>query len=404
MGCCCCGNREQPKVEISKEKFLHTLASDIPTQLFCSGEEIFNQLSNQATTNWTKAAWETHKAVINTTISQGWDNEKYPWSREMQYFWRFSLVFGSFGVVSLAMIDSTYYEEACDIMRKSVLLMRDAGAQDNWVRLGWSKDPLTTKNVMYKGLLNLMYGLYELLTGRDDFREEHERLTNMMIQEIRHNYKERGFYGIECEDDQYFPPCNSTGILAYKAFDLIHGTNYAEEISYPVAKFIEKKMTDKETGINYFRYHPTHDYVEPLLVGDGWATACLHYFNPEITEKAAESIKKEFMLDIKNGQECFLKATRDSMEPSTDFEQSMWVMYIPLMLREIPDIIQWEKLNRYLIGSNGMKLQDGKIIFTNIEPWQVSLYEGYLFLGCTHVGWKKIFEFDWTAFRKKQGR
>ncbi len=400
--CCCCGmnqeGAEQPKEKAKLDKMMN---SDTPTPLFCSGHAMFHQFHNKKITSWTRAAWTTHKEVINAAISMGWDNELYPWKREMQYFWRFALAFGSFGVASLAAIDSDYYKDACDIMRKSVLLMRDAGAQDNWVRLGWSKDPLTTKNVMYKGLLNLMYGLYQLMSGNVEFEEEHIRLTNIMVQEIRHNYKERGFYGIECEDDQYFPPCNSTGILGFKVYDILHGTDYAKELSYPTAKFIEQKMTDKETGINYFRYHPTHDYVEPLLVGDAWATACLHYFNKDITEKAAESIKREFLMPIKNGQECFLRATRDSEEPSTDFEQSMWSMYIPLMLREIPDVEVWEKYNRFMIGANGISLENDKLVFTEIEPWQVSLYEGYLFLGCVHVGWKEIFEFDWKSLQKR---
>lgn len=59
-------------------------------------------------------------------------------------------------------------------------------------------------------------------------------------------------------------------------FGLLHGTSYAEEI--PGRKFIEHEATNYETGINYFRYYPSHSYIELLLVDDGWATACPHYF------------------------------------------------------------------------------------------------------------------------------
>ncbi len=54
------------------------------------------------------------------------------------------------------------------------------------------------------------------------------------------------------------------------------------------------------------------------------------------------------------------------------------------MLLEISNVPQWEKLNRYLIGSNGIELRDVKLVFTNVESWHVSLYEGCLFGDRTH--------------------
>lgn len=369
-----------------------------------SGEEIFAAEKTGKLPAWTEACWKMHKSVIQSTIDGGWDNQVHPWNREMQDFWKYPLAFTAYGIPSLVITDPGKYEEACDILRKTILLMKDAGACDEWTRYEFGKDPVTTKNVMYKGHLNLMYGLYQLLSGSKEFEDEYKNLNNIITTESLRNSQEHGYWGIECEPDQYFTPCNSIAMTSMKVYDLIFGTNFTAEIAEPTAKFLANKMRDPETGMFLFRYHPSCDYAEPYLIGDAWCTSMLQYFLPNEGKHAFEGIKREFLADIKGGKECYLKANRFSAGASTDYEQSTWVLYVPFMSREYHDKELWEKITRFFMDMYGICLENGELVFKEAEPGMVTHMEGYLFLGAVHLGWDKVLGFDWNTFRKEHGR
>lgn len=401
---CCCSVH-------GDEALLHSLSDEMRALLFDgssapelvnSGEEIFSAYEKHKLPEWTKGLWELHKDVINKTSEGGWDNTVHPWNREMQDFWKYPIAFTSYGFPSLVMTAPEIYGEVCEVFRKSIQLMKDAGAYDEWIRLEFGKDPVTTKNVMYKGHLNLMYGIYQLVSGSHEFEEEYHHLNQIIVKESIKNSRDYGFWGIECEPDQYFPPCNAVALMSEKVYDLNFGTDYTETVAKPTAEFIRKKMIDPETGINLVRYHPSHDYAEPYILGDCWTTTMFHYFSREQCEKACESIKREFMGDIKGGKECYLKANRYTDGASTDYEQSTLMLYVPFMAREFHDVELWEKFNRFMNDMYGIKLVNGMVRFTDTDPAIETHAEGYLLLGAVHLGWDKILEFDWKAFRKSR--
>lgn len=303
------------------------------------------------------------------------------------------------------MIDPSKYEEGCDILKKSLMLLKEAGSFDEWTRLEFGKDPVTTKNVMYKGHLNLVYGLYRLLTGSDEYDAEYHNMMNIIATESIRNARDHGFYGIECELDQYFPPCNSIALNSEKVYDLNFGTNYEEEIARPVADFIDRKMTDKDTGFTFYRYHPIHDYAEPYIMCDqAWTLSMLHYFNKENCEKGFASAKRELYADLKGGKECYMKASRYAMGLSTDYEQSTMGLYGPLMSREFGDKAFYEKVTRFFNDMyDASYCPNCRIVrYPGADPTVETHMEGYFFLGSVHLGFDKVYSFDWKGFREER--
>lgn len=375
--------------------------SDAP-ELVSSGAEVFGADGDGEMPVWTRALWNLHNEVIDATMAGGWDNPKHPWNREMQDFWKYPLAFTSYGFPSLAMTYPDMASEVIALFRKHIQLMKDAGAFDEWTRLEFGKDPVSDKNVMYKGHLNLMYGLYRLMSGNTEFDEEYHALNKIIVTETVNNGRHRGFWGIECEPDQYFPPCNAVAMVSEKVYDLNFGTGYAADVAEKVAAFISERMVDPGTGVTMFRYHPSCDFVEPYIIGDAWATTMLSPFRSEQSARAWEGIKREFLADIKGGRECYLKANRFSVGASTDYEQSTWVLYVPFAAHEFGDVETWEKINRYFIDMYDIRVVDGVARFMDADPTIESHAEGYLLLGCVHRGWDKVLSFDWKRFRDER--
>ena len=56
--------------------------------------------------------------------------------------------------------------------------MKSKRVWGDWIAYGMGDDPISEGNVMYKGHLNLMYGLYQLMTGNEEFAHEYTWLTN----------------------------------------------------------------------------------------------------------------------------------------------------------------------------------------------------------------------------------
>ena len=397
---CCCS--EKPEGTFSKP--LTDEKKEAP-ELLSTAEETFQMEMAHKLTASAAAQWELHKEIINATIEEGWDNQNHSWGRERQAFWRYPLAFSSYAIPSLIMIDPSKYDEGVDCLRKSILLMKDIGIWDDWTRLEFGKDPVTTMNVMYKGHLNLMYGLYTLISGDDQFEQEFHSMTKILTSEYEYNSRNRGFWLIECEPDQCFTPCNSTALMSLKLYDILYGTNYGDQFVEPAIEFIKKKVTDHETGMTFIRYHPSHDYAEAILTGDMWTLGMYHALDPQHFERAYESCKREFICDIRGGKSCYLRAAKDSEGVSTDHEQQMWGFYVPFGAKEYNDPELWEKSNRYFRELYETKICDGKIKFHYGTMSDETIVSCYLFLGDVHLGWQKILDCNWTGLRnQKAGR
>jgi hypothetical protein len=147
---------------------------------------------------------------------------------------------------------------------------------DDWQRYGFGDDPICKDNIMYKGHLNLMYGLYQLMTGSDRYAKEFTWLTQKIVEEVEQS-KLGKFRGVVCEPDRYFVQCNAIGLLSLEIYDRLYGTPYAKYYGEEVMKFVKERLIDPETGLYREAYHPSHDIAIPYLSGytNAWTMVML---------------------------------------------------------------------------------------------------------------------------------
>lgn len=364
-------------------------------------EAVFAQREKGALSEFARGEWEFHKQVIDATFRGGWDNPTHPWMRDMQDFWRYPLAFSTYGIPSLVMIDESLYPEAADCMCKSLMLFKDTPVWDGWVRKGQGEDPICCKNIMYKGHLNLLYGLYQLVTGSTEFESQLKQLTHIILSEYEYNGTHRGFWGIECEDDQFFPPCNSQGILSIIVYDRLFGTDYYERYASNVVRFIEQKVSDPETHIPFQKYHPSHDQAEAYLSGAfaAWTLTQTHVTDPLFTEEAFGNFKEMFVEPAGEGS-AYLKECTFAAEPAMGLEESLGILYVPGLSREYGDADLWERTVRYLAKRDGLVNEDGVYRLRNVSRGEEAYIQSYLFWGAVHNGWRAVLDYDWEKMAR----
>jgi len=412
--CCCCCTSESmhscncagQEIEVLGKTAQAKMDFDSIPELLAGSEESFSMLENHKLTTYAESLWNLHKEVIDDTLAGGWNNCKHPWAKELQDFWRYPLAFCTYGLLSMAMIVPERKDEICEYVRKTVLLMKDAPIWDEWVRYGFCDNPITKDNIMYKGHLNFVYGIYQLLSGSKEFEPEHQFLTDIMLKEYDANRQgDNPYWGIQCEPDQYFPQCNSIGMMSLKIYDMIHGTNYDEEYSKKVYRFIYDRVSDKETGLLFAKYHPSHDQGEAYITGfcNAWGLTMLHPYNKALLEKGYKIFIKNFAKEMMGGAGAYIKEYADYDEASTGIEESMGVFYATALTREFNDPKNWEKFSRYFTGTYGIEIHDGMAALTKATAEDETFVHNYLLWGELHMGWDKVLSYDWDAFRNNGG-
>lgn len=371
--------------------------------LFDSGDAAFAMLENHKLTDYTRALWNLHKEIIDATLDGGWDNEVHPWQRDIQDFWRYPLAFCDYGMLSMAMIEPEMKDEIVEYARKTLLLMKDTPIWDEWIRFRYNDNPITKDNIMYKGHLQFVYGVYQLLSGSREFEEEYKDITEIIVRENLENSKaESPYWGIQCEPDQYFPQCNSIGMMGLWIYDLIFGTNYNEEISKNIYKFIFDHVSDKKTGLLFAKYHPSHGIGEPYITGfcNSWGLTMLEPYNPKVLKEAYQTFIRYFGKELMDGKAMYIKEYANFDEASTLTEESMGVFYSTALTKVFEDKEAWEKFSRYFIGTYGIEIVDGTARFTKASPVDESFVHSYILWGQIQLPWEKVLSYDWDAFQR----
>jgi len=366
-------------------------------------DEVFQQYQRKKLSSFSEKIWNYHRDRINATFEGGWDNEKFPWERAHQGWWKYPLAFASYSIPSLVLIDESKYSEAVDCLRKSILLFKDTPIWDNWVKYGHGPDPICCRNIMYKGHLNLLYGLYQLISGDTEFESQLIQLTKIIVDEIEHNGKNNNCYGIECENDQYFPVCNSQGVISLVIYDLVFGTDYYHEYGKKVADFIAEKVTDKETKMIFLKYHPSHDQAEAYLTGaaNSWGLAQLRFTDPDTMQQGFENFKKLLVAIEEDGSQ-YLKECIYASEPAMGLEESFGLFYVLGLAKEFNDPDMWAGFMKHLSKKFGMSEVENRIRLTRATNGEEHHANSYILWGALHVTWEKIFDHDWKALIKRQ--
>ncbi len=211
--------------------------------------------------------------------------------------YRYPIAFTSYALACVAKIDPSYKKFSSHYMDRLIQKMKQKVVWEDWIKYGFGPDPMAKHNIMYRGHLNLMYGLYQLTSGDTKYEEEYKALSKALYTEMKQTEKEGKYCGMSCEPDDYFVQCNTIGMYSMAVYDTLYkDANYSELIG-PWLEWIKKRMVDPEHGVIRNSYHMEHDYAEELVSGyaTGWSIAFLNALDPEFARSLYPRFKEAFI-------------------------------------------------------------------------------------------------------------
>ena len=309
----------------------------------------------------------------------GWDTSEH-------LRWRYGIAFSSYAMPSIAMISQEHADRAKHAMYLMIKKMKSPKVWGDWISYGMGDDPISEGNVMYKGHLNLMYGLYQLMTGNEEFSREFAWLTSRIIDEMRRHHIEGKHEGADCEPGRYFAQCNSISLLSLKIYDKLYGTNYSDVEASWTINFIKQKMTDQNNGFYLKMYNTKHQFCNPQLSGytNAWTMTFLRVYEEKYNEDLYSVWKENFTQEL--GPFAYVK---EDLEAGASPLAHLTGL---LAAKEFEDISLFRKLRNSIDRKLYQKDDLNHYLYSNINN---PIYNGPILWTKVHVGWKKVLEYDW---------
>ena len=309
----------------------------------------------------------------------GWDTSEH-------LRWRYGIAFSSYAMPSIAMISQKHADRAKHAMFLMIKKMKSPKVWGDWISYGMGDDPISEGNVMYKGHLNLMYGLYQLMTGNEEFSREFTWLTSRIIDEMRRHHIEGKHEGADCEPGRYFAQCNSISLLSLKIYDKLYGTNYSDVEASWTINFIKQKMTDQNNGFYLKMYNTKHQFCNPQLSGytNAWTMTFLRVYEQKYNEDLYSVWKENFTQEL--GPFAYVK---EDLEAGASPLAHLTGL---LAAKEFEDISLFRKLRNSIDRKLYQKDDLNHYLYSNINN---PIYNGPILWTKVHVGWKKVLEHDW---------
>jgi len=313
-------------------------------------------------------------------------DEFFGWDISEQLRWRYGIAFSSYAMPSIAMISEQHAERAKHGMYLMIKKMTSVKVWGDWIEYGMGDDPISDGNVMYKGHLNLMYGLYQLMTGDEEFSREYTWLTNRIIGEMRRHHVEGEHEGADCEPGRYFAQCNSISLLSLLVYDKLYGTTYGDVEARWTIDFINSRMTDEKYGLYLKMYSTKHEFCNPLLSGytNAWTMTFLRPYEPERNEGLYSIWKNYFTREL--GPYAYVKEDREA-GPSP-----LATLTGLLATKEFGDVRLFRKLRNSMDRDIYQKEGANHYLYRNINN---PIYNGPILWTKVHVGWQNILEHNW---------
>ncbi|MBT8218262.1 MAG: hypothetical protein KJP00_00445 [Bacteroidia bacterium] len=310
---------------------------------------------------------------------KGWDTDEQP-------FWRYGIAFGAYSMPSIAMISPEHADRAKLCLSHMIDKMKSKKVWGDWIEYGMGDDPISEGNIMYKGHLNLMYGLYQLITGSESYSKEYTWLTNKIVDEMRKHHAEGKHEGADCEPGRYFAQCNSISLLSLMVYDQLYGTEYSDVEARWTVDFIKNRMTDEHYGFYLKMYSSKNAFCNPMLSGytNAWTMAFLRPFEPDYNETLYDVWKEHFTKEI--GPYAYVKEDPEA-GPSP-----LATMTGMMAAKEFGDIDLWRKLRNSVDRDIYQKNDRYHYLYKNVNN---AIYNGPLLWTKVHVGWQKILSHDW---------
>ncbi|WP_141735635.1 linalool dehydratase/isomerase domain-containing protein [Oligoflexus tunisiensis] len=309
------------------------------------------------------------------------------WDESQQDKWKYAIAFLAYGMPSMAMIKPDEAPMAAYYLSVMIHKMKAKKVWSDWQRHGFGDDPICKDNLMYKGHLNLMYGLYQLMTGSDRYAKEFTWLTQKIVEEIEQS-KEGPYRGVACEPDRYFVQCNAVGLLSLEIYDRIYGTPYAKYEGAEVMQFVRERLIDPETGLYREAYHPSHDLAIPYLSGstNAWTMVMLRPFDKEYQAKIYPKWKKIFVREYGP-----FAAVRESRHGGPSRLATLFGM---LAAKEFGDQELFGRL-RNTVDLGGFLHQDTERGYLRYGTANNTMLNGLVLSFKLHVGWQRILDHTW---------
>lgn len=309
----------------------------------------------------------------------GWDTSEH-------LRWRYGIAFSSYAMPSIAMISQKHADRAKHAMYLMINKMKSPKVWGDWISYGMGDDPISEGNVMYKGHLNLMYSLYQLMTGNEEFSREFTWLTTKIINEMRRHHLEGKHEGADCEPGRYFAQCNSISLLSLKIYDKLYGTDYSDVEASWTINFIKQKMTDQNNGFYLKMYNTKHQFCNPQLSGytNAWTMTFLRVYEQKYNEDLYPVWKENFTQEL--GPFAYVK---EDLEAGASPLAHLTGL---LAAKEFEDISLFRKLRNSIDRKLYQKDDLNHYLYSNINN---PIYNGPILWTKVHVGWKKVLEHNW---------
>ena len=206
--------------------------------------------------------------------------------------WKYGLAFTAYGLTAMTYIEPGQRAAVSSYLDKLILKMKQKVIWEDWIKNGYGDDPVAEHNIMYKGHLNLMYGLYALVSSDRKWEADFTWLTNNISAEIDAS----PYCGVTCEPDDYFVQCNSIGIYSLLMYDRLYGTDHSKQMKSWL-NWVKANLIVQPYGVLSKVYHPSKNEVDPEVsgYGNGWTLAFVHAFDPAFSESLYPAYKQAFI-------------------------------------------------------------------------------------------------------------
>ncbi|RBP51124.1 hypothetical protein [Arenicella xantha] len=309
------------------------------------------------------------------------------WNTEQQDFWKYSIAFAAYGLPSAMIIDPDNQAEYKALMDMMIWKMKSKKVWGDFTDRGFGADPISVQNIMYKGHLNLMYGLYQMSTGDVRYAREFTWLTQQIADEMRLHHE--GIYeGVTCEPNAWFVECNTISMLSLHIYDRLYGTAYtSNEIQWSL-DFIMKRMRDPETGLFYRAYLPNHDLVKKQISGyaNAWILTFLTPFTGDELDELYPSFKENLVEEFGPYAAVLGQTEGDPDQVAQIF--GLWAA------KEFNDPELFGKLRNAVdkFGRLGPEVESAGLAYD--DPNSV-LINGVIVASKMHLGWQAVLDYDW---------
>nr|E1XUJ2.1 RecName: Full=Linalool dehydratase/isomerase; AltName: Full=Geraniol isomerase; AltName: Full=Linalool dehydratase-isomerase; AltName: Full=Myrcene hydratase; Flags: Precursor [Castellaniella defragrans 65Phen]5I3T_A Chain A, Linalool dehydratase/isomerase [Castellaniella defragrans]5I3T_B Chain B, Linalool dehydratase/isomerase [Castellaniella defragrans]5I3T_C Chain C, Linalool dehydratase/isomerase [Castellaniella defragrans]5I3T_D Chain D, Linalool dehydratase/isomerase [Castellaniella d len=355
-------------------------AAELPPGRLATTEDYFAQQAKQAVTPDVMAqlAYMNYIDFISPFYSRGCSFEAWELKHTPQRVIKYSIAFYAYGLASVALIDPKLRALAGHDLDIAVSKMKCKRVWGDWEEDGFGTDPIEKENIMYKGHLNLMYGLYQLVTGSRRYEAEHAHLTRIIHDEIAAN----PFAGIVCEPDNYFVQCNSVAYLSLWVYDRLHGTDY-RAATRAWLDFIQKDLIDPERGAFYLSYHPESGAVKPWISAytTAWTLAMVHGMDPAFSERYYPRFKQTFVEVYDEGRKARVRETAGTDD--ADGGVGLASAFTLLLAREMGDQQLFDQLLNHLEPPAKPSIVSASLRYEH--PGSL-LFDELLFLAKVHAG------------------